>query len=478
MEEFNVSDALRAIPSVNEVLDCPEVIYLIERLGRNLVLDSVKLILSDHRTHISNNKQFAAEMQYNDRIFVLEYIVEKLKRKIIEQQESGLKRVINATGIILHTNLGRAPLPDKAVKKMCEVSGGYSNLEFDIESGSRGSRHSHIESLICNITGAESAMIVNNNAAAVYLCLNTIAANKQVVVSRGQQIEIGGGFRIPDIIAQSGAKMVEVGTTNKTRITDYLKAVTDETKAFLKVHTSNYKIVGFTEEVLLHDLVMLGKEKGIIVMEDLGSGCLFDLSKIGLPYEPTVQDSIRYGADIVTFSGDKLLGGPQAGIIAGRRDLISRIKENPISRMVRCDKNTIAAMTAVLYLYMDPDKVVDVIPAIKMMSCNVGDLLECAAELEKMIQSNIGCKIETEIIDDTDEVGGGSLPGVVLSGKAIALSVSGIDANQLQFRLRKSQIPVICRINRDRVLINVRTIDKNDYPTVVEALGKALELSI
>jgi L-seryl-tRNA(Ser) seleniumtransferase len=302
-----------------------------------------------------------------------------------------------------------------------------------------------------------------------------LANNREVIISRGQQVEIGGSFRIPDIIARSGAKMMEVGTTNKTRINDYSKAVTDETAVLLKVHTSNYKITGFTEEASLRDLVDLGREKGLIVMEDLGSGCLYDLSLIGLPYEPTVQDSIKNGVDIVTFSGDKLLGGPQAGIIAGKKDLIDRIKENPLTRMVRCDKTTIAAMAVVLSLYMDKDKAVEKIPVLRMMALKEEVLSADALELEKLINTALGNKYKTEIVDDLVEVGGGSLPGVVLKGKAVALVVPELGVIEIQTRLRKVKIPVICRINKDRILLNVRTLEKNDYSVIIEALARILE---
>lgn len=475
MEEFDKQDVLRAIPPVNEILDHPKVRALIERFGRGLVTESIKLVMDEYRKHIAVDWQNPERLQFKTRKKVTEYIANKLEETIKELESSSLKRVINATGIVLHTNLGRAPLPKKAIELMHEAGEGYCNLEFDIESGSRGSRYSHLESVITHVTGAESAIIVNNNAAAVFLCLNTLASNKEVIISRGQQVEIGGSFRIPDIIARSSAKMIEVGTTNKTRINDYSNAVTDETSVLLKVHTSNYKVTGFTEGVSLQELVGLGREKDLFVMEDLGSGCLFDLSLIGLPYEPTVQDSIKYGADIVSFSGDKLLGGPQAGIIAGKKDLIDRIKKNPLARMVRCDKITIAAMAAVLSLYMDLDKIVEKIPVLKMVALKEDVLSANALEFEKLINAALGNKCKTEIVDDLDEIGGGSLPGVILKGKAVALIVPELGVIEIQTRLRKAKIPVICRINKDKILLNVRTLEKKDYPVIVETLARILE---
>ncbi len=470
MEVPEKLDARRAIPPINEILDCPDVKVLTERIGRTIIIDNIKLILDDCRKNI--------DVECNTREEIKEYVVKKLQETIEEQLGSGLKTVINATGIVLHTNLGRAPLPKKAASVMQSVGSSYSNLEFDLETGGRGSRHSHIESLIAGITGAESAVIVNNNAAAVFLTLNTLALSREVVISRGQQVEIGGSFRIPDIIARSGAKMVEVGTTNKTRLTDYSNAISEQTAAFLKVHTSNYKVTGFAEEVPTNELVKLGKEKDIVVIEDLGSGCLFDLSKIGLPYEPTVQDTVKSGVDIVTFSGDKLLGGPQAGIIAGKKELIEAIKKNPLMRMVRCDKTTIAAMAAVLDLYKNEEKAVENIPVLKMMGLKSDQLLERASMLHSTIVSALGDKYSSsclvEIIDDLDEVGGGSLPGVILDGKAVALELPGLNVNEIQTQLRKNKVPVIARIHKDRILLNVRTLEESDYTVVAEAIAKVL----
>jgi len=461
--------ALKNIPPMNEILDNKTVREYVESFGKEAVTENINKSVEAYRNEIVN----AADDNFiiNSREAAQSIIVERLEKSLQKYESIGLKRVINATGIVLHTNLGRAPLPEKAVRLMSEISTGYSNLEFDIESGTRGSRHSHVEELISKITGAESAAIVNNNAAAVFLCLNTLAARQEVVISRGQQVEIGGSFRIPDIIAGSGAIMHEVGTTNKTRVSDYSNAVNEATAVFLKVHTSNYKITGFTEEVNLKDLVRLGSESNLIVVEDLGSGSLYDLSKIGLPYEPTVQDSIKNGADLVTFSGDKLLGGPQAGIIAGKKALIDKIKKNPLMRMLRCDKNTIAATIAALSLYLDMDRVPEYIPALKMMAMSKEELTDRAIELNTLIRDAVGQKCFSEVVDDLDEVGGGSLPGVILSGKAVAVTSDDTSVNDIQSGLRSANIPVICRISRDRVFVNVRTIDKKDYPEIVKALS-------
>lgn len=471
MDKDAVREAFRAIPPVNELLDNPTVGELTAKYGRARVVENINKLLDEYRTSINPQKPVSRQQ-------IAEYITNRLVDGLQEKQTKGLRRVINATGIVLHTNLGRAPLPEEALAQMKEVARGYSNLEFDLETGTRGSRHSHIGELISEITGAESAMIVNNNAAAVFLCLNTLAMGREVIISRGQQVEIGGSFRIPDIIARSGAKMVEVGTTNKTRLTDYENAITSDTEVLLKVHTSNYKVTGFTAEVEMAELASLGKQKGITVMEDLGSGSLLDLTALGLPYEPTVQDSIRNGAALVTFSGDKLLGGPQAGIIAGKKELIDRIKKNPLTRMVRCDKSTIAATAAILSLYLNPERVVERIPVLRMMAMGEEELMASARELHSMIKEALGDRYPTEIVDEPDEVGGGSLPGVTLPGKAVALLVRAGEANEMQAKLRKARIPVISRINRDRILFSVRTIERNDYPAVVRALKGVAEVSL
>ncbi|WP_273091829.1 L-seryl-tRNA(Sec) selenium transferase [Clostridium thermopalmarium] len=460
MSNFDKQQVFRQIPPINILLDLPEVKKLIETYGREFIVDTIRLVVDNFR---KSPKPMCREE-------IIDYIGKELDIYINEFNNIGLKRVINATGVILHTNLGRAPMPKEAINLINEVSSGYSNLEFDLESGGRGSRHSHIEHILKRITGAESAVIVNNNAAAVFLCLNTLANNREVIISRGQQVEIGGSFRIPDIIARSSCKMVEVGTTNKTRLSDYSNAITEETSILLKVHTSNYKITGFTEEVPLQDLVSLGKQKNLIIMEDLGSGSLYDLSLIGLPYEPTVQDSIKNGADIVTFSGDKLLGGSQAGIIVGKKDLIDKIKKNPLMRMLRCDKLTIAALSATLELYMDLDKAVQNIPTLKMMALSEKELLSKANKLKELISEKLGNKCAIEVIDELDEVGGGSLPGVTLNGKAVALTAENMNVNVLQEKLRKSHIPIICRINKDRISLNVRTIHDEEFEIIVNTL--------
>lgn len=462
MENLNKQHALREIPSVNDFIQKSEVQSIIDKYGKEIVIDKIREVIGD----------FRKVPVLLSRSEISEYIIKKLNERMDDYNRIHLRKVINATGIILHTNLGRAPLPKESIDLIAEVAEGYSNLEYDLENGVRGSRYSHIEDKLIKITGAESAVVVNNNAAAVFLCLNTLAYNKEVIISRGQQVEIGGSFRIPDIIVRSSARMKEVGTTNKTRRSDYLDAITEETAVLLKVHTSNYKITGFTEDVSLGELSAVGKEKKLLVIEDLGSGSLYDLSKEGLPYEPTIQDSIKKGADLVTFSGDKLLGGPQAGIIAGKKELIDKLKKNPLARMLRCDKLTLAALDSVLNIYVDMNKAADKIPVIKMMSLSERELLLQAVELKNIIKTNLNSQYLLEIVDDLDEVGGGSMPGVILKGKAVALHSDKVSANVIQEKLRKSEVPVICHIRKDKVLLNVRTLQKKDFNIIVNALRK------
>lgn len=468
--EKDLLKALRAITPMNEILDHVEVAGLVEDIGRAVLSDTITHVIDDYRKQLLTDNSFAATMALLNRQEITLYFIEKVKYQIVKQQNSSLKKLINATGIVLHTNLGRAPLPSQATDLINEVNEGYSNLEFDLETGSRGSRHAHIEPLITRLTGAESAMVVNNNAAAVFISLNTLAKQKEVIISRGQLVEIGGSFRIPDIIASSGCCMIEVGTTNKTKEHDYARVISENTALLLKVHTSNYKISGFTEEVPLQDLVQLGRDKNVLVMEDLGSGCLYDLTKIGLPHEPTVQEVISSGVDLVTFSGDKLLGGPQIGIIAGKKALIDQIKKNPFARIVRCDKSSIAALAAVLNIYMNPETAACQIPALKMLALKEEDLYLRAQELERQLLASLSARCQTEIVDVDDETGGGSLPDVLLNGKAVSLTIDGLSANQLQELLRKGSIPIICRIYRDKVLLNVRTISEMEFPLITQAL--------
>jgi len=390
--------------------------------------------------------------------------------RVRARMRASLHPVVNATGIIVHTNLGRSRLPDDAMRAVAEVAGSYSTLEYDVASGERGSRHVHVERLIRDVTGAEAAMAVNNNAAAVLLAISALAARKEAIVSRGQLVEIGGSFRIPDIMRQSGAKMVEVGTTNKTHLSDYAAAVTPKTGLLLKVHSSNFRVVGFTEEVALADLVALGAEHGILVYEDQGSGVLIDLAPFGLPDEPTVRSSIEAGVDLVSISGDKLLGGPQAGILAGKKQVIDRLKKHPLARALRLDKMTLAALEATLRLYLDPERALREIPTLRMLTESPESVEARAKELAKRIGAIAA--LGAAVVPDVSRAGGGALPLADIPTSAVALECRGMSANDLEQALRLGEPTIVARIREDRVLLDPRTLSDVETDLVVARLAE------
>lgn len=383
--------------------------------------------------------------------------------------------LINATGVVIHTNLGRSLLPDAAMRSILAVGGSYANLEFDLATGRRGSRYSLVEEILCELTGAEAALVVNNNAAAVMLVLDTLAKGREVVVSRGQLVEIGGSFRIPEVMSRTGAKLVEVGATNRTHLRDYAGAITPETALILKVHTSNYRMIGFTSEVPLPELVALGAERHLPVMEDLGSGCLVDLSRFGLSKEPTVGEVIRAGVDVVTFSGDKLLGGPQAGLIAGKKEIIEKIKRNPMNRALRIDKFTLAGLEAVLRLYFDEEKALAAIPTLAMLSMPLAEITRRARRLKRLIEGPLAPFCRVGLVNLNSMVGGGSLPEQPLSSRGIALSPCRLSVVELEKRLRALALPVIGRIEDDRLLLDLRTVADREVPRLAACLKEAFE---
>ena len=478
MKAMSIEEALRAIPSVNEILEEEEAKSLIGGYGRKAVLEHVRITLDETKKLLRGKQDFIEKEHLHEPRDVKGFILRYLKRRIDREQLKGFKKLINATGIVLHTNLGRAPLPREAVEYMAEIAGGYCNLEFDLADGVRGSRHVHLEELLIRLTGAEAGMVVNNNAAAVFLCLNTFGKDREVIVSRGEQVEIGGSFRIPDIILRSGAGMIEIGTTNKTYPSDYEKAISEKTSILLKVHTSNYKVTGFTRETTLEELVHLGEKNNLITMVDLGSGCMLPLPFIDTTYEPTVQDCVATGTDLITFSGDKLLGGPQAGIIIGKNPLIEELKKNPLSRMLRCDKTTISALKKILEMYLEPEDAIWRIPVLSMLAMNEEQLLKKAESLLAELILELGSAVGLDICDVWDEAGGGSLPGTKLAGKAISFRPENIHVNELQSRLRQGDSPVICRIAQDKLYFHIRTIDETEFPLVCKALKKSLEDSV
>ena len=391
------------------------------------------------------------------------------------QKKTALRLVpaINATGVVLHTNLGRAPLSSLALERISTIAKGFSNLEFEISIGKRGERYSAVEHLLCELTGAEAALAVNNNAGAVLLALNTLARGREVVVSRGELVEIGGSFRIPDVMEKSGCTLKEVGTTNRTHLKDYRGAITEETALLLKVHTSNYTIQGFTATVDLKEMVALGREAGIPTMEDLGSGSLIDLSKYGLGKEPTVQEAVARGADIVTFSGDKLLGGPQAGIIVGRTDAIREIKANPLTRALRIDKLTLAALETTLSLYRDETEALKNIPTLKMLTTSFDETI---SRTEGMIQMLTSKDVPAEVSwqDLSSRTGGGSYPELPIASRCMTIQPKQISVDQLEKRMRYFTPAIICRIDDNRLIVDPRTLQKDEAQVVVDAIASIL----
>ncbi|MCC7210500.1 MAG: L-seryl-tRNA(Sec) selenium transferase [Candidatus Brocadia sp.] len=460
-------DILRSIPSVNELLESPEISKFTDRYPRLLIVEAIRAVLEDIRQSLTNKKK-CAEAQAIDlspqRLYHL--VQESLRQKFCD-----IEHAINATGIILHTGLGRAPLAKEAAQQIQDVLRGFSTLEIEKHSGRRGIRYHHVEQLICMITGAEAALVVNNNAAAVLLALDTLARGKETIISRSQLVEIGGSFRMPDVMAKSSALLVEVGTTNKTYLADYGNAITEHTGLLLKVHQSNFKIVGFTETVDLKDLVSLGKERNIPVMYDLGSGALIDLKKFGLPYEPTVQESIKAGADVVAFSTDKLLGGPQGGIIVGKKRWIDLLKRNPLTRAFRVGKLTIAALEATLKLYLEENLAVQKIPVLHMMLTPLETIEErCKRFIDGLTHETKAC-MDITIIDGFSEMGGGSLPGEGIPTKLVSLRPEKIDVGEIAARLRDNAPPIFARVEQDRVLLDMRTVYDNEVNMFALALG-------
>ena len=446
----------RSIPKVDVILEYEAIQTCIEKYGREIVIDAIRVEMDELRKYIGScdSEEMAKEAIAN----VVSLIVKRAENML----QPNMRKVINATGTILHTNLGRAPISQEHMKHIAEIATGYSNLEYNLEAGKRGERYSHFEKLLCKITGAEAAMAVNNNAAAVMLILSSLGKGGEVVVSRGELVEIGGKFRIPDVMEQSGAKLVEVGTTNKTHFSDYEEAINENTAALLKVHTSNYRIIGFTESVGIDELVPLAREKEIPVIEDLGSGVLIDLSKYGITYEPTVQDSIRAGADVVSFSGDKLLGGPQAGIIIGKKKYIDMMKKNQLTRALRIDKFTAATLEVVLQEYLSEERAIKKLPVLQMITKPVEDVEREAQELMALLES-LELPVELGIESCESQIGGGSLPLERIPSKAVTIKPTKISTAELEERMRFLPIPIIPRTLNDKILLDVRTIGVQNF---------------
>ena len=450
---------LSQIPAINKILLLDEVKSLIQEYTEVGVKSAIKNYIDEIKQEILNEELHEVPS--------LEKIVEEVTQIVKSEDKNSLRRVINATGTILHTNLGRSLLSQKIKKNIESVAFNYSNLEFDIDNKKRGSRYVHLIDIIKKLTGAEDVLVVNNNAAAVLLTLNTLVKDKEIVVSRGELVEIGGAFRIPEIIKLSGGTPVEVGTTNKTHLKDYENAITDNTGALLKVHTSNYKIVGFTKEVSNEEISYLARENELVSINDLGSGQFVDFSKYGLPYEPTVKEVLDSGIDIVTFSGDKLLGGPQAGIIVGKKEYIEQMKKNQLTRALRVDKMTLAALEATLKLYLDEKEALEHIPTLHMISLSK-DRLFAKAEVLKTVLSDLEFKVT--IAEDKAEVGGGSYPASYLDSVVVKLEHPRLSATDIERRLLEVEIPIITRIKDNELILDMRTLRTREFDLVKQAL--------
>ncbi len=457
-------DLLRRLPGVDVILDAVNTRGIFPGVPKSVVTASARDVLDNLRKAIRNQPD-----GFPGASLSLDAILEKVGDAVHAAMTLNLDRLINATGVVVHTNLGRSLLCGEALEHLQRVGGGYSNLELDLATGKRGSRYTAVEDLICEITGAESAMVVNNNAAAVLLSLDTVAREREVIVSRGELVEIGGSFRIPDVMAKSGAILKEVGTTNRTHLFDYQKAVSGQTGLLLKVHASNFGIIGFTRAVPLKELVDLGKSCRLPVMEDLGSGTFIDFSRYGLTKEPTVSESVAAGADIVTFSGDKLLGGPQAGIIVGKQALIAQVKQNPLNRALRIDKLTLAALESTLRAYRDEARAVRRIPTLRMLTAPIDELAERAGQFQAMMP---GGRVQSRVIDASSRAGGGALPLLELPSKCLGLRIRGLSAKTVEARLRKNQPPIIARIEDDEILMDMRTVHEEELGILINAITR------
>jgi L-seryl-tRNA(Ser) seleniumtransferase len=466
----NGRNLLKHLPGVDAMLLRAKSLPQFRESPRPLLLEAIRETLDGIRkTLLSTETTFGPSDISEDRLMAA------VEKTLARKMSPNLLRLVNGTGVVIHTNLGRSLLADAAMAQIERIARNYSNLEFNLKTGRRGSRYSLVENLLCKLTGAEAAMVVNNNAAAVLLCLDTVARGREVIVSRGELVEIGGSFRVPDIMAKSGAILKEVGTTNRTHAYDYHDAIGSDTGLLLKVHTSNFQVVGFSAAVELEELVQLGRRFHIPVMEDLGSGTLIDFSKYGLAMEPTVQASVAAGADMVTFSGDKLLGGPQAGIILGGKEMLQRIKNNPLTRALRIDKLTLAALEGTLRLYLDEPEAVTRIPTLNMLTQSENEVVEKARRLADLLGEIDDSRLDIQILERHGKAGGGSLPMLELPGRCIAVAVEGLSASALEKAMRASKPPVIGRIESDTFLMDLRTIMDEEFVLIKNALSQILK---
>jgi L-seryl-tRNA(Ser) seleniumtransferase len=459
--------SMRALPQVQKLLETAAAVALCARYRRERVVDAI-------RQELALLRQAALAGVPVDASAGGAVFFQAVERRLSAARVHGLRRVINASGVVLHTNLGRAPLAPEALAAIETVAAGYCNLEYELEEGKRGSRHAHVEGLLARLTGAESALVVNNCAAAVLLALSAIARDGEVVVSRGELIEIGGSFRMPDVIAQSGATLVEVGTTNKTHLSDYERAIGPNTRLVLRSHPSNYRVVGFTAQPARAELAALARRRDVAFLEDLGSGTLVDLRRFGLPFEPTVQACVREGGGLVAFSGDKLLGGPQAGIVVGPKALVDRLRQHPLQRALRIDKLSLAALEATLRLYEDADTPEGRVPVLRMLAQSREEIARRARLLVRRLRRRLP-DIACSLREDASLAGGGSLPGADLATMLVLLDVPEIAAGELARRLRAATPAVVGRIVQDRLALDLRTVAPDEIDALVAALAQAVE---
>ncbi|MCC7106101.1 MAG: L-seryl-tRNA(Sec) selenium transferase [Chloroflexi bacterium] len=454
-----IDERFRSLPSVDRLLRAPRVAALVEQHSRALVVEELRALLDDARAGLKDGGEAPSA----------DAVVAALERRLPSSTQTTLRRAINATGVVIHTNLGRAPLSEAAMAAMLEVARDYSNLEYDLDAGARGSRHEHADALLRRLTGAESSLVVNNNAAAILLALITFAQGREVVIGRGELVEIGGGFRIPDVLRQSGARLVEVGTTNRTYAADYAAAVGPEASMLLRVHPSNFQVVGFVHRPTMGQLAKTAHERGVLLVDDLGSGSLLDTSRYGLAREPMVQESIADGADLVCFSGDKLLGGPQCGILLGRAELIGKLKRHPLTRAIRPDKLTLAALGATLGHYLRGEAT-RTVPVWRMIAAQPAEIELRALALRDELAD---VKLETTLLDGRSAIGGGSLPGETLPTRLLGLR-GDESPDRLAARLRAAGPAVVARVERDWLVLDLRTVLPEQDGTLAGVLRAAL----
>ncbi len=459
---------LRNLPKIDEVMLLLTKRDVFVQTPRNIVRSVCRSVVEELRQEILNTKADSKEI----RLPAARQVADRAMQILQGLHQYRLRKVVNATGVILHTNLGRAPLCNDALQRLMEIAGGYSNLEYDLEKGERGLRYDHVQKILCELSGAEDALVVNNNAAAVLLALNTLAEGKEVIVSRGELVEIGGEFRIPEVMEKSGARLREVGTTNRTRLMDYEKAIGPETGLILKVHTSNFKIVGFTEDADLPSLVALGATRDIPVMYDLGSGCFAELDRYNLTREPTVTEVLKTGVNVITFSGDKLLGGPQAGIVLGEKGILRKIKQNPLNRALRIDKLTLAALEATMIQYFQPERAVSRLRVLKALTEPLKDIDKRAKKLLSLLRKEHLEGLIMSIKKGFSMSGGGSLPTQEIPTILLSIASKHLSPSNFEERLRYLDTPVIARIAEDEVLFDLRTIEEEEFPYIREGLKK------